>query len=326
MESEPVDALPAGKGWHYEPKWDGFRCIAHKDSGAVDLRSRNAKPLARFFPEVAAAIAALPVARVVLDGELVIAGAPFDALQLRLHPAASRVALLAKEQPATFIAFDLLAEDGASLLARPFAERRKALVALFKRIGKQQGRAPGARACVMLSRATTARAAALKWTKSLGQGLDGIVAKRLELAYQPGRRAMLKWKLWRTVDCVVGGLYLRPGTTNTIEYLLLGLYDDDGKLNFVGRARVDDEAQAHAKLAPIVGGPGFTGTAPAGVNRWSGRERQVIPVKPRYVVEVSADHIEAGRFRHGSRLLRWRDDKRPEQCGMEQIEGGGAGR
>jgi ATP-dependent DNA ligase len=132
---------------------------------------------------------------------------------------------------------------------------------------------------------------------------------------------MQKYKVWKTVDCVVGGLYLRPGTTNTIEYLLLGLYSDDGRLNYVGRCRVDDERSAHAKLGPLVGGPGFTGNAPAGVSRWSGRERIVIPVQPCYVVEVNADHIEASRFRHGSRLLRWRDDKRPEQCTMDQVAG-----
>ena len=131
---------------------------------------------------------------------------------------------------------------------------------------------------------------------------------------------MQKYKVWKTVDCVVGGLYLKPGTTNIIEYLLCGLYDEAGRLNFVGRARVTDEAEAHAKLAPIVGGAGFTGNAPAGVSRWSGRERVVVPMQPRYVVEISADHIEAGRFRHGSRLLRSRDDKEPKACRMEQIE------
>jgi ATP-dependent DNA ligase len=283
-----------------------------RDGADVDLRSRNSKPLTRYFPEVAAAVAALPVARLVLDGELIIPKQPFDTLQLRLHPAASRIKLLAEEHPATLVAFDLLADaDGTSLLDRPFAERRKALAALFKRIGKQPR--------LSLARATTSRAGALKWLKGLGHGLDGIVAKRLDLAYQPGQRAMRKFKVWTTVDCVVGGLYLRPGTTNEIEFLLLGLYDPAGKLNYVGRARVDNERAAHAKLAPIVGGPGFTGNAPAGTSRWSGRERVVIPVQPKYVVEVSADHVEAGRFRHGSRLLRWRDDKEPKDCGMEQL-------
>jgi ATP-dependent DNA ligase len=243
MEAEPVDQLPAGPGWQYEPKYDGFRCLVFKDGADVDLRSRNSKPLARYFPEITPAVAALPVARLVLDGELIIPKQPFDVLQLRLHPAASRIKLLAGEHPATLVAFDLLADvDGTSLLHRPFAERRKALAALFKRIGKQPR--------LSLARATTSRAGALKWLKGLGHGLDGIVAKRLDLAYQPGQRAMRKFKVWTTVDCVVGGLYLRPGTTNEIEFLLLGLYDPAGKLNYVGRARVDNERAAHAKLAP----------------------------------------------------------------------------
>jgi ATP-dependent DNA ligase len=312
MESAPVGELPSGEGWLYEPKYDGFRCLAFRDGATVDLRSRKTKPLSRYFPEVAAALAELPIKHFVLDGELIIPGQPFDVLQLRLHPAATRTALLSRQHPATFIAFDLLADEhGNSLLKVPFAGRRKALEAFFKRIGR--------RGQVKLSKATKSRSAALTWLGDIGDGLDGIVAKHLDLQYQPGVRAMQKYKLWRTVDCVVGGMYLKPGSDHVIEYLLLGLYDDDGKLNYVGRASIGSDRLANERLIPIIGGPGFTGNAPAGESRWSGRKRQVIPVGPRYVVEVAADHIEAGRFRHGSRLLRWRDDKRPEACTMDQV-------
>lgn len=312
MESVPIDVLPAGPGWQYEPKWDGFRCLAFRDGDKVELRSRNSKPLGRYFPEVVAALAALPVRRFVLDGELIIRKEDFEQLQMRLHPAASRIAALAASHPATFVAFDLLADDtGASLLEMPFGIRRKALEAFFKRVGKD--------ARLILSRATRSRSAASKWLAGVGHGLDGIVAKRLDLGYQPGQRAMQKYKLWKTVDCVIGGLYMKNGAPDRIEYLLLGLYDLDRRLNYVGRAAVGDEAVARERLMPLVGGPGFTGRAPGGTSRWSNRERIAVPVQPKYVVEVSADNITGGRFRHTSRLLRWRDDKRPEACTMDQI-------
>jgi ATP-dependent DNA ligase len=309
MEAEPVAALPEGPGWAFEPKYDGFRCLAFRDGADAALQSRRQRPLARFFPEVAAAILALRPRRFVLDGELVIEGAAFDTLQMRLHPAASRIARLSAEHPASFIAFDLLADThGHSLLSQPLAERRAALERLFREIGASR--------TVRLGEQVRTREAAQHWLGRIGGELDGIVAKRLDLPYQPARRTMLKYKLWHTVDCVIGGAYLKRGS-QAIEYLLLGLYDDAGKLNYVGRCPPD--AEAEARLRPLLGQGGFTGEAPGGPSRWSRRERAATPAEPRLVVEVSADHITAGKFRHGSRLLRWRDDKPPRQCTTAQL-------
>jgi ATP-dependent DNA ligase len=314
MEAETVEALPSGEGWCFEPKYDGFRCVVFRDKAEVALQSRRQRPLGRFFPEVEATVAALPATRFVMDGELVIRGAGFDTLQMRLHPAASRIARLSREHPATFVAFDLLADEGgASLLDTPFAERRAALEALFDKIGSAA--APGA----MLGQSIRSRARALHWLDN-ADGLDGIVAKRLDLPYQPGRRAMQKYKQWHTVDCVVAGVYRKTGSED-VEYLLLGLYDDAGRLNYVGRCAAQPHvAEITAKLRPLLGGSGFTGNAPGGPARWSKRERVATPVRPELVVEVSADTITGGKFRHGSRLLRWRDDKAPERCTMAQVE------
>jgi ATP-dependent DNA ligase len=242
----------------------------------------------------------------------VIPGQPFDLLQLRLHPAGSRVAKLSREHPAQFVAFDLLADqNGRSMLDLPFVERRDALERFFDEIDGNP--------TFLLSRVTRSAATARTWLKQAGRGLDGIVAKRLDLPCRPGQRAMQKYKLWKTIDCVVGGIYYRRGTQQ-VEYLLLGLYDDEGRLNYVGRCGVGENAPEIGELLePLLGGPGFTGNAPGGKSRWSGRERKPISLEPKLVAEVSADHIEAGRFRHGSRLLRWRSDKRPEDCTMQQI-------
>lgn len=315
MEAQPVDELPKGSGWLLEPKYDGFRCLVFRDVSVVDLRSRRQRPLARYFPEIAEAAQHLPVQRFVLDGELIIPDQPFDMLQLRLHPAASRVAKLSKEHPARFIAFDLLAdESGHSLLDRPFRERRAALEGMFDVIGRNDR--------FVLSRATTSRAMARNWMKRVGHGLDGVMAKRLDLPYRPGERAMQKFKLWQTIDCVVGGVYFKQGT-RSVEYLLMGLYDEGGRLNYVGRCGVGDDAAGIGKMIePFIGGSGFTGNMPGGRSRWSVREREATPLEPKLVAEVSADHIEHGRFRHGSKLIRWRDDKRPEVCTMDQLEPG----
>jgi len=309
MEAEPVDALPEGPGWSFEPKYDGFRCIVFRDGNRVLLQSRRQRPLARFFPEVAQAVATMPAQRFVLDGELVIRGAGFDALQLRLHPAASRISRLSRETPATFVAFDLLADtEGKALLGDPFAQRRAALEAL------PTGGAIG------VAESTRSREEALHWLEDIGHGLDGIVAKRLDLPYQPGERAMLKYKLWHTIDCVVGGVYRKPGSED-VEYLLLGLYDSAERLNYVGRCPAHPhEAEYARKLRPLVGGEGFTGSQPGGRSRWSKQERVATPLRPELVVEVSVDTVTAGKFRHGSRLLRWRTDKDPRKCTMDQIE------
>jgi ATP-dependent DNA ligase len=313
MEAEPVDALPpAGETWQYEPKVDGFRCIAFRDGEVVSLQSRRQKPLARYFPEIAEAAIKLPRRRFVIDGELVIPDQPFDTLQLRLHPAASRIARLSREHPAQFVAFDLLTDaDGQSMLSLAFAHRRAALEQFFDEISDNPH--------FMLSKATRSTSIARMWLKNVGHGLDGIVAKRLDQPYRPGQRAMLKYKVWKTVDCVVGGVYYRKGTQD-VEYLLLGLFDDAGLLHYVGRCGVGEKAREFSQLLqPLLGGPGFTGNAPAGKSRWNSRERKPIPLQLKLVAEVSADHVEGGRFRHGSRLLRWRTDKRPEDCMMDQV-------
>ena len=313
MEAKPVSQLPDGPDWLLEPKYDGFRCLIFRDDQQIDLRSRRRRPLGRYFPEIVEAARSLPIARFVLDGELIVPNLPFDELQLRLHPAASRVGKLAKEHPAQFVAFDLLADQqGRSLLELPFRDRHAELISFFK----QAGQSPH----FILSKATTSADTARSWLKQLGHGLDGIVAKRLDLPYQPGRRAMQKFKLWHTVDCVVGGIYYKAGT-RSVEYLLMGLYDEAGRLNYVGRCGVGENGAAIAGLLePLVGGAGFDGNAPGGRSRWSTREREAVPLQPRLVAEVSADHVENGRFRHGARLLRWRDDKDPRACTIDQLE------
>jgi ATP-dependent DNA ligase len=318
MESEPVAALPAGRGWQFEPKWDGFRALAFRDGAAVALQSRNQRPLGRYFPELLAHLADLALDRFVLDGEIVIEGGGADgfaALQLRLHPAASRIARLAAEQPATFVAFDLLVDAGGrALLDQPLAERRAALEAFFAALG---GEGPRLR----LSPAVASAAAARRWLERFGPGIDGIVAKRLEQPYQPGERAMLKWKPKRTVDCVVAGFY-RKDDTGRLESLLLGLYDPAGLLHYVGRVPVGRADPAlEARLEPLIGGAGagFTGRAPGGPSRWSAKQRRPVPLRPVLVVEVAADQVTEERFRHAARLLRWRDDKPSGSCTIDQL-------
>jgi ATP-dependent DNA ligase len=308
MEAEAVDELPTGPGWQYEPKYDGFRCLAHRRGGRVHLQSKNQKPLERYFPEVARGIEGIAGDSFVLDGELVIVGGSFESLQLRLHPAESRIRKLAQETPAELIVFDLLARTDISLLERTLAERRRELEEFMARMASP---------VLRLGEATEREAVARNW---LGrEGLDGIVAKRLDLSYQPGERAMRKFKLWKTVDCVVGGLYHKRGT-QAVEHLLLGLYDEEGKLSYVGRARIyRDSAEIGRLLEPLVGGQGFTGRAPGGKSRWSERERMPVPLEPVLVVEVSADHITGEHMRHGARLLRWRTDKPARSCTMDQL-------
>jgi ATP-dependent DNA ligase len=308
MEAEAVDELPSGPGWQYEPKYDGFRCLAHRRFGRVHLQSKNQKPLERYFPEVAQGFEEIAEMEIVLDGELVIAGGSFESLQLRLHPAESRIRKLARETPAQLIVFDLLALAGISLLDRTLAERRRELEDFMAQV---------ASSVLRLGEATDQEAVARDW---LGrEGLDGIVAKRLDLPYQSGERTMRKFKLWKSVDCVVAGLYRKRGT-QAVQHLLLGLYDEEGLLHHVGRARIyEDAAEIGRLLEPLVGGQGFTGRAPGGKSRWSGKERLPVPLDPILVVEVSADHITGEHMRHGARLLRWRTDKKPESCTMDQI-------
>src|ERR1051325_5362880 len=271
MEALTADALPRGKCWSYEPKWDGFRCIAFKDGREVRLQSRNQRPLERYFPELIAAFADFPVPRFVLDGELVVSGQPFDALQMRLHPAASRVAKLSVEYPARFIAFDCLVDErGRSLMAEPFSVRRGALTRIIAAISASPS--------LILSPATTSATTALRWLRQ-PLGIDGIVAKRRDEAYHPGKRAMVKYKQWKTVDTVVGGIYRKAGRRE-IEYLLLGLYDDNGLLHYIGRAPARDAPPKFLRrVDKLAGSGGFTGNRPGGPSRWSDRERHATPVK-----------------------------------------------
>jgi|AraplaMF_Col_mMF_1032025.scaffolds.fasta_scaffold00156_21 ATP-dependent DNA ligase len=315
MESKAVAELPAGAGWQYEPKWDGFRCLVFRDGKKVCLRSRNQRLLNRYFPELVDGFAALPIKRFVLDGEIILmidGHSSFEDLQMRLHPAASRVQKLAKATPTCFVAFDMLVDPAnRDLRSEALKKRRSELEDFSKRVGKH--------VFLQLSPAARSLKTAKDWLKKIGHGLDGIVAKPLDEIYHPGQRVMLKYKLWKTVDCVVAGLYLDDN--KTVEYLLLGLYDEVGLLHYVGRVRPQEpEKEIRKILKSSMQGEGFTGRAPGGKSRWSNQERTYIPLKPKRAVEVSADHITGGHMRHGSRFLRWRPDKKPRACTMDQIE------
>jgi ATP-dependent DNA ligase len=314
MEARLTDAIPDGAGWQFEPKWDGFRCLAFRDGDTVELMSKSGKPLGRYFPEIVAALAALDERRFVLDGELVLPEGEtlsFAALQLRLHPAASRIERLSHETPAQLMLFDGLQLGGRDLSDRPLAERRVALEAFMRH-------AAGPR--LLLSPRTTERSVAEAWFARTGDALDGIIAKRLDEAYQPGERAMRKLKRQRTADCVVGG-YRTTG--KAVASLLLGLYDDEGRLNSVGYTSsfsAPERAALLAKLELLHGPSPFTGASPGGPSRWSkGRSTEWVPLKPQLVAEVIYDQVTGERFRHGTTFLRWRPDKAPRQCMMDQI-------
>jgi ATP-dependent DNA ligase len=316
MEALLADELPDGPDWQFEPKWDGFRCIAVRDQAAVELWSKSGKPLSRYFPEIAEMFRRLKAKRFAIDGELLIAtqGAiSFDALQLRLHPAGSRVARLAAETPAMFMAFDCLALGERLLASRSLLERRDALEQLLAKEGEAQ---------LLLSPATGDRDKALGWLDRTGGALDGVIAKRLDQSYRSGERAMVKVKQRRTADCVVGGFrFGRSG--RLVGSLLLGLYDDAGLLHHVGYTSsiaAKDRPAWTKELERLIEPPGFTGNAPGGPSRWStDRTSQWQPLKPKLVVEVLYDQVTSGRFRHGTRLLRRRPDKRPKQCRCDQL-------
>jgi ATP-dependent DNA ligase len=320
MEARSVEEIPTGEEWQYEPKWDGFRCLAFRDGDKIFLQSKNGQPLARYFPDVAADVAKLAQQQFVLDGELVIpiGGAlSFDELQLRLHPAASRVQKLAAAHPALYIAFDLLAEDGESYLKLNLCERRR-LLEKFARSNLRSAKN------IRLSPATNDYRVASGWFRKTGRDLDGIIAKRLDAPYASGERtAAVKVKQIRTVDCVVGGFRYATGS-RLIGSLLLGLYGDDGLLHHVGFISGFKALERRAltqKFERLKKPPGFTGNAPGGPSRWSTeRTGEWKPVAPKIVVEVGYDHFTGGRFRHGTRFLRWRPDKDPSQCTMDQVE------
>ncbi len=311
MEAQLVEELPTGTSWQYEPKWDGFRGVLENDGGALALWSRNGRPLLRYFPELAALGEHLPP-HSALDGEIVIeidGRLEFDALQMRLHPAESRVRKLAAETPARFIAFDVLLWEAEPLHRRPLEERRVELE-----------RRAGAFAVSPMSHDT---AVAREWLDALeAAGLDGVVAKRLGLPYLPGSRdGVVKVKRHKTADCVIVG-YRTSG--ERIAVLLLGLYRDDGTLDFVGHTSGIPRtlhAQLERVLPPLVeSGHLGGGRTPGGGSRWSrGKDLEWVEVKPELVCEVRYDKLEGDRFRHGTRFLRFRPDKEPRQCTWEQV-------
>lgn len=321
MEARSVDEIPGGDGWQYEPKWDGFRCVVFRNGPDIFLQSKAGQPLARYFPDVVRQLSQLKPKQFVLDGELAIpvAGAlSFDELQLRLHPAASRVAKLAAAHPAFYIVFDLLAgSNGKSLLDLPLRERRAQLEAFAAKFFPNEKQ-------IRLSPATENLKQAQKWFKKVGGNLDGIIAKRADCPYASGERtAMLKIKQFRTVDCVVGGFRYASGE-RVIGSLLLGLYDDEGLLHHVGFTsafKAEERPALTKKFERLKKPPGFTGNAPGGPSRWSTeRTGEWEPVEPKIVVEVTYDHFTGGRFRHGTKIVRWRKDKAPRQCTLDQVE------
>jgi ATP-dependent DNA ligase len=320
MEAKSVDEIPFGDHWQYEPKWDGFRCIAFRDGDKIYLQSKSGQPLARYFPDVIEALGRLPSKNFVVDGELAIpvgGRLSFDELQLRLHPAASRVQKLAQAHSAIFVVFDLLAQDRQSYLKRPLHERRVLL-------GKFAAKNLKTKGTVRLSPATIDLHKAKKWFDKVGGNLDGIIAKELNAPYASGARtAAVKIKQIRTADCVVGGFRYATGA-RVIGSLLLGLYDDDGLLHHVGFTSAFKASERRAltkKFEALRKPPGFTGNAPGGPSRWSTeRTGEWEPADPKIVVEITYDHFTGGRFRHGTKIVRWRPDKSPRQCTMDQVE------
>lgn len=317
MEAKLVSELPHGGGWQFEPKWDGFRAIARRDGGDIEIFSKSGKSLGRYFPEVIGVLRSLKARRFLLDGELIVpigGNLSFDALQARLHPAASRIAKLSHETPAQLMLFDLLSRGRKTLIDSSLAERRQALEQFHETHGGP---------ALLLSPSTLDREQALAWLARSGGALDGVVAKRLDDPYRPGERTMLKVKQRRTADCVVGGFRYEEGDEK-VASLLLGLYDEGSLLNHVGFVSGfgrSEKLALVAKLAPLAGGEGFTGKAPGGPSRWkTGRETEWIPLEPGLVVEVLYDQVTGQRFRHGARFLRWRPDKAPRKCTLDQLK------
>jgi ATP-dependent DNA ligase len=339
MLAKAADSLPEGDGWLFEPKWDGFRALVFKDGDETYIQSRDLKPLNRYFPELEAPLRASLPERCVLDGEVVIAadgGLQFEALLLRIHPAESRVRMLAEQSPASYVAWDLLALGDEDLRQVPQGERRRRLEA---ELGQRA--APP----IHLTPATTDWTLAADWFDRFeGAGLDGVVAKRLDGTYQPGKRAMIKVKHQRTADCVVAGFrWHKNGPGTHVGSLLLGLFDDQGKLHHVGVTSSfswDRRAALAEELAPLrenaleghpwkewaewadLGAADASGQRlPGAASRWNrGKDLSWEPLRAERVVEVAYDHLQGDRFRHGTTFQRWRPDKRPEDCRYDQLE------
>jgi ATP-dependent DNA ligase len=319
MEAQPARELPKGAEWQYEPKWDGFRCLAFRDGSKIDLQSKSQKSLSRYFPELLQALKALKAKSFVLDGEIVIpvdGNLSFDDLLMRIHPAASRVEKLSQDTPCVFIVFDLLVDqNGKDVTILPLRERRAKLETFIAKFRAVNG-------LLELSPFTRELKKASQWFHA-GVGLDGIVAKRTDLPYQSGnRKGMQKIKKQRTADCVVGGFrYLE--NKKLIGSLLLGLYNTKGLLDHVGftsSIRQENRAAWTKKLEALVKPPGFTGKAPGGLSRWSTKHSaEWQPVENKLVVEVQFDHFTGGRFRHGTKFLRWRPEKAPKLCTIDQV-------
>jgi ATP-dependent DNA ligase len=320
MEALPARELPTDREWQYEPKWDGFRCLAFRDQKRGDLMSKAGKPLTRYFPELVEALLTLKAHKFVLDGEIVIpieGKLSFDDLLMRIHPASSRIQKLSRSTPCMYLVFDLLIdENGRSMVDLPLEKRRKGLESFADRFLRSN-------AIVHLSPATNDLDMARQWFKA-GVGLDGVIAKRRDLPYESGERSgMQKIKSLRTADCVVGGFrYLEK--QSLVGSLLLGLYDHEGKLNHVGftsSIHASDRPALTRRLKKLIKPPGFTGRAPGGPSRWSTkRSAEWEPLAPELVAEVQFDHFSGGRFRHGTKFLRWRPEKAPRDCTMKQVE------
>jgi ATP-dependent DNA ligase len=320
MEADTAREIPTGPEWEYEPKWDGFRCLSFRDGDSAEIMSKASQPLARYFPEIKAALEELKPRQFVLDGELIITQErtlDFDALLQRIHPAESRIKKLAKETPATLVLFDILVNDhGQNVTGEVLAARRHELEQFARKYVAGNKR-------VRLSPRTREFETAKTWFQRMAGPLDGVIAKRLDMPYASGERSgMLKIKNLRTADCVVGGF--RYGSKNRlVGSLLLGLYDDAGLLNHVGFTSglaIADKAELTKELESLIQPPGFTGLAPGGPSRWSTeRSTQWQPLAPKLVAEVQYDHFSGHRFRHGTKLLRWRPDKKPEDCKMSQV-------
>lgn len=321
MEALLVKDIPTGKNWQYEPKWDGFRCIAFRDGDAIDLQSKSGQSLSRYFPEIVDAVLKVKATRFVIDGELIITieGEPsFDDLLQRIHPAASRVAKLARETPARLIVFDLLVEEsGKAIHEESLLKRRQKLERFAKKFLLRNK-------SIELSPQTFDVATASAWLNDPSVRLDGIIAKRLDLPYRSGERdGMQKVKKLRTADCVIGGFrYASKG--KVVGSLLLGLYDDEGLLHHVGFTSSfsdSEKKELTKKLEALIKPPGFTGNKPGGPSRWSTkRTSEWEPLATKLVAEVQYDHFTGGRFRHGTRFLRWRPDKKPKQCKFNQLK------